>query len=510
MTDEPEIRAQAITSHDVAKGAGTTLLARLGAVVEVVAQPVYVWLFGLASFGIYTALWAAITLVETIADLGMTAALQRTVPQAETEQKAVATLRAALIMGVLPCIALAATASVFAADLAHIFNAAQGDAEQLSHFIAIFVWALPLWAFVEVATSALRARRVFGAEIRLRLFWEQIVRLICTIGFWAMGFGTMSLFYAHLASLVVICALCIRLLSRNYDLRLLTAGPAEDRVWHGTWMAGISVMPTILTARLFSDAPTLLLNALLPGAQGAVAGGQFALVRKVSSLVQTIRIAFAYVLAPLASAASTGGKAAVENIYAFSTRISLTVALPVCCVLIAGGPTLLRAIGSGMEGALFALALLLLARLAETVSGAAAPIQQVMSRYSSQYIGSAAGLAVSVLIGLAVMPEGGLTGMSLAVALGLVATSAIPAWQVYQQHGLLPFGQPFAQVALRAMIVSLAGFLAALWVNLLPMGLALMLICGVLVATLWTACRWALPLPDREALGSVAVRMRLI
>ncbi|OYU72230.1 MAG: polysaccharide biosynthesis protein, partial [Alphaproteobacteria bacterium PA3] len=163
LTDEPEIRAQAITSHDVAKGAGTTLLARLGAVVEVVAQPVYVWLFGLASFGIYTALWAAITLVETIADLGMTAALQRTVPQAETEQKAVATLRAALIMGVLPCIALAATASVFAADLAHIFNAAQGDAEQLSHFIAIFVWALPLWAFVEVATSALRARRVFGA-----------------------------------------------------------------------------------------------------------------------------------------------------------------------------------------------------------------------------------------------------------------------------------------------------------------------------------------------------------
>ena len=51
LTDEPEIRAQAITSHDVAKGAGTTLLARLGAVVEVVAQPVYVWLFGLASFG---------------------------------------------------------------------------------------------------------------------------------------------------------------------------------------------------------------------------------------------------------------------------------------------------------------------------------------------------------------------------------------------------------------------------------------------------------------------------
>jgi hypothetical protein len=74
----------------------------------------------------------------------------------------------------------------------------------------------------------------------------------------------------------------------------------------------------------------------------------------------------------------------------------------------------------------------------------------------------------------------------------------------------LPFGQPFAQVALRAMIVSLAGFLAALWVNLLPMGLALLLLCGMLVATLWTAGRWALPLSDREALGSVGRRLRLI
>ncbi len=510
MTDEPEIRAQEITSHDVAKGAGTTLLARLGAVIEVVAQPAYVWLFGLASFGIYTALWAAITLTENIADQGMTAALQRTVPQAATERRAVATLRAALVMGVVPCIALAALASIFSDEVAHIFNAAQGDAERLSHFIALFAWALPLWAFIEVATSALRARRVFGAEIRLRLFWEQVVRLICATGFWALGFGTRSLFYAHLVSLIVICGLCIRLLSRNYDLRLLSHSAAEQGVWRETWLAGISIMPTNLTARLFSDAPTLLLNALLPGAQGAIAGGQYALARKVSSLVQTIRIAFAYVLSPLASAASTGGKAAVERIYGFSTRTSLAVALPVCTVLIAGGPMLLRAIGRGMDDAMLALALLLTARLAETVTGAAAPIQQVLSHYSSQFIGSAVGLAVSVLIGLAVLPAGGLTGMALAVALGLVATSAIPVWQLYRHQGLLPFGPPFGQVARRAFMISLVGFTLALGADQLPMALALPLLCGVLLATLWSSGRWALPLADREALGSVARRLKLI
>jgi hypothetical protein len=40
-----------ITTADVAKGAGTTLLARLGGVLEVVAQPLYIWLFGLAGYG---------------------------------------------------------------------------------------------------------------------------------------------------------------------------------------------------------------------------------------------------------------------------------------------------------------------------------------------------------------------------------------------------------------------------------------------------------------------------
>ncbi|NCW79260.1 MAG: polysaccharide biosynthesis protein, partial [Oxalobacteraceae bacterium] len=194
MTSEPDIRAREITSHDVARSAGTTLLARLGAIIEVIAQPIYVWLFGLASYGIYTALWAAVTLVETVADLGMTSALQRTVPQAKSEREAVAALRAALILGVTPPLILALLASLGAPLIAHAFNAADADAAKLVDFIRLFAWSLPLWAFIEVSTSALRARRVFGAEIRLRLFWEQVVRLIVASGFWLAGFGTLSLF----------------------------------------------------------------------------------------------------------------------------------------------------------------------------------------------------------------------------------------------------------------------------------------------------------------------------
>ncbi len=43
----------AVTSRSVARGLGTTVLARLGAVVEIVAQPLYVLMFGLAGYGLY-------------------------------------------------------------------------------------------------------------------------------------------------------------------------------------------------------------------------------------------------------------------------------------------------------------------------------------------------------------------------------------------------------------------------------------------------------------------------
>ncbi len=91
-----------ISARDVAKGAGTTVLARLGGVLEVIAQPLYIWLFGLAGYGFYGALWAATNLTQNVADLGATGAMQRVVPQAGTPQKEAAALRAALYWGSCP------------------------------------------------------------------------------------------------------------------------------------------------------------------------------------------------------------------------------------------------------------------------------------------------------------------------------------------------------------------------------------------------------------------------
>ncbi len=50
MQDDPAPIA-AVTRGDVARGAGLAGLSRAGALIEALAQPLYTWLFGIATYG---------------------------------------------------------------------------------------------------------------------------------------------------------------------------------------------------------------------------------------------------------------------------------------------------------------------------------------------------------------------------------------------------------------------------------------------------------------------------
>ncbi|QGY81203.1 lipopolysaccharide biosynthesis protein [Sphingorhabdus lacus] len=548
-----------ISARDVAKGAGTTLLARLGGVLEVVAQPLYIWLFGLAGYGFYGALWAATNLTQNVADLGTTGAMQRVIPQATSAQKEAAALRAALILGVIPCILIAITVFILAEPVSKFFNADARDSAQATEIIRLFIWALPLWSFVEVATSALRARRIFGAEIRLRLFWEQLIRLLVVVSLFFAGWSTRALYIGHLISLGATCLLCVRLLAKNFELRLMFKGPLVDDMFHATLKAGLAVLPTNIALRIFGDGPAIALNAILPGASGAVATSLYIVARKISSLVQLVRTAFAYVLAPLASALSKDGKEKVSSIYGFSTRVLVTLALPLAAVLGAMGPTILPVFGPGVEQALIAVWILLASRAFEAVCGAAAPIQQVVSAHRHQLVGSITGVVLAFVIGGYFTPQYGLNAMAWAVAIGLAAASAIPMIQLNLHDDLHPFERPFLAVLLKALGVAIAGSLLIVAIQFVPLlaqrvlfaglvlvafafaprvaiglafvGLAewvietqfslpaqllsrlvtIVLMLPVVIGTLWLSLRLALPEADRRAIGDKTARkLRLV
>src|SRR6476659_2058967 len=193
MEDDPPAPAEpAVTRADVARGAGLAGLSRLGALIEALAQPLYTWLFGIANYGIYVVLWGAVNLATNIVHISMPLALQRVVPT-QGEEGAHGAVKLALLIALVPSSLIALAVTLNATAIAGLFSAAPRDAARLPHAVALFVWALPLWTFVEVATSAARARRAFGPEIRLRIFWEQIARILFALGFFALGAGSLGL-----------------------------------------------------------------------------------------------------------------------------------------------------------------------------------------------------------------------------------------------------------------------------------------------------------------------------
>jgi O-antigen/teichoic acid export membrane protein len=234
------------------------------------------------------------------------------------------------------------------------------------------------------------------------------------------------------------------------------------------------------------------------------------IARKISSLVQLVRTAFSYVLAPLASSAFRHDKSHVGELYGYATRLMTVIVLPLALTLAAGAGPILGLFGKDATQARGAVILLLLARAVETVIGAATPVLQIVSGYGRQLIASGAGLVVAIAAGFLLVSLSALTGMAGAVGIGLIVAAAIPLVQLQVHDGLHPFAPGFGRVIAVSGMVSIAAMIAALLASALPDAAALPLIALIALAAIWCSGRWALPDADRRSLGKTGRRLRFI
>ncbi|HEX8644004.1 MAG TPA: lipopolysaccharide biosynthesis protein [Allosphingosinicella sp.] len=505
MTSDPAPEPS-VTRGEVARGAGLAGLARTGALIEAVAQPLYTWLFGLATYGIYVVLWGAVNLLANIIDLSMTSALQRVVPT-EDKERAHGAVKFALLVSVLPATLAAFAIALFAEQIAPIFSAAPDDAAQLPRAIAIFAWALPLWTFVEVATSAARAKRAFGPEIRLRIFWEQVVRIVFAIGFFFAGFGGIGLMIAHLCSLALTAALSVRLLGQYYDLRLLLRAPMPRPLAVSVLLTGLALLPSNLSRRLLIDAPPVILNLMLPGTRGASAAGLFEIARKISTVPHIVRQAFQYVLGPLSSAQAKIDRAAIAPLYRFASRVSTALVVPLGGLLIFAGADILSIYRPEVRDALPLLWILVAARVLEAIVGPAATIVEMTGHRLLPLLNSFLGVAVWAGLAVWLTPEHDALGMAIAVA----AATLVGAYAATIELRISDRLSPFDRKLFVGLAVAAAGFGA--------MGLAEYLATGPIrfasilllwAVTSWLAMRYGLTREDRLALGGLSRRLRLV
>ena len=495
-----------VTRGEVARGAGLAGLSRATALIDAVAQPLYIGLYGLPAYGLYVALWASINFVENLVDLSLTSALQRIVPT-EDDEAAHGAVKAAFLLTVLPAALIALLVTLNAHRVAGFFSAAAEDKAGLPAAIALFAWALPLWTFIEIATSAARARRAFGPEIRLRLFWEQIARILFALGFFALGAGSRGLVLAHLSSLALTAMLCVPLLRRYYDLRLLVRAPIPKTDVRLLLATGFALLPANAARRFLIDAPAVILNVLLPAARGAEASGLFEIARKIATLPLAVRQAFQYVMAPVAAHQARADRAEIAPLYRFASRVSTALVVPLAGLLAFTGRDILSVFRPEVMAALPVLYVLVAARAAEAIVGPATPIVEMTGHRLLPLLNSVVGVAVWAVLSALLVPGHGALGMAAAVGAATVAIAYAATLELKLAEGLSPFDSKL----FRGLAVALAGValmgLAAHWTRG-PARFASVLSLWALAS--WCALRFGLVRGDREALGGLARRLRLI
>ncbi|QLC20731.1 polysaccharide biosynthesis protein [Parasphingopyxis sp. CP4] len=484
-------------------------LARLGALIEVIAQPIYTLLFGIATYGLYIVLWSAVNMAEKIVDLSLTQALQRIVPVAD-EEASHGAVKFALLVTVIPAALIAGLVTFFAPQIAGAISASPEDAATLPQMIALFAWALPLWTFVEVATSAARARRAFGPEIRLRIFWEQCARLVFAVSFFFAGWTSNGLLLAHLLSLLLVSILSVRLLGRYYDLKMMITAPVPAGLRKLVLVSGIALSPAAIARRILNDLPPILLNLMLPGTQGATAAGLFGIARKIASVPLIVRQAFLYVLAPLSSAQAAFDRSEIAPLYAFSSRLSAALVLPLGGLLILLASDILSLFGPGAQAALMALIILTIGRMGEAIIGPATPIVEMIGHRILPLINSLIGIAVWAVLAWYLAPDRGAEGMAIAVSVGAVAIALAAVVELQISDRLQPFDGPFLRgLALGALgLLILSGVGYALEPLAAPIRAAILTL--FFLPLCWVTLRVGLDSEDRAALGGIARRTKLI
>ncbi|HEX8126863.1 MAG TPA: polysaccharide biosynthesis C-terminal domain-containing protein, partial [Allosphingosinicella sp.] len=251
----------------------------------------------------------------------------------------------------------------------------------------------------------------------------------------------------------------------------------------------------------------VIINILLPGASGAVAAGLFEIARKLATLPLAVRQAFQYVMAPVAAHQARADRSEIAPLYRFASRVSTALVVPLAGLLAFTGRDILSVFRPEVMAALPVLYILVAARAAEAIVGPATPIVEMTGHRLLPLLNSIIGVAIWAVLSTFLVPRHGALGMAAAVGAATVAIAYAATLELRLTEGLSPFDSKL----FRGLAVALAGVvlmgLAAYWTRG-PARFASVLSLWALAS--WCALRFGLVRGDREALGGLARRLRLI
>lgn len=487
----------------IAKNAGLAFLGQTGAVVEALGLLVFTWLYETAVVGLFFTLWAALKVLTAITEFAMTTSQQRFTPATTSQSEGTKIFKAAIFISTLVSFGGAFVMFVFAPEITHFLKGGTIPDETLITIIRIYVWALPLWTLVEVVTASIRAQQKFGPEIRIRVFYEQIFRLIAGVALFYLGFQTLGIFYAHIISILIASILAFRLATRFYDFKALFRTPINPVFLKELLSFSVMMMPANLIKKFFIVGSVIIVNVALGPAPAAIYG----LGRHISSVLQVVHLSFEYVMAPFASLKNAlAKKQELQNVYAFTTRLIAALVLPLGILLIYISRDLLTVFRPDYAAATGVIIILTAGRITEALTGTSAAIIEMLGNKFLPLLNNVLGVTVLLILQYYLKDDrvlGGVYGIALATAIGFNVISVLSLIQVWFLYKL----SPYTKATLHPLLVSigLSTGLVILFIaaDYLPHAIHFSIAILSIFGALWLLVRFGISEGDARALGRI-------
>lgn len=488
--------------RELMRGAGMALLGRLGALIEAASFPLFLWLYGPVTFGLFATLWALVRIASGVTQMGMDVALPRFVPLYENDPdqqlRCVSiALLVSMAVGIAGGIALAALAPV----IAPFIGGADSSADTI---LAIRTYApvLPLWTLVEVLTAAIRSRRRFGPEIRIRFFYEQVLRVVFAVLLAVLGVSFLGLFIAQLLSAAISGLLAFNLLGKNFAINRLFKVKADWRLTREMLHYALPMMPSTLIQRFISELPVVILNIIIIGPAGAVAAGYYSIARKISSVMQIIHNSFDYVIAPLAAfRKGTEDMAHIADMYGYTARLMVAWGAILAAALIALSAPILAAIGPWSAQAANALVILVIGRYITFFFGQAPAIIRTLGSTWWTLANGVLGLLTMILLLVALVEDHGATGAAIAASAGLIVIRGLAIWEVKWVSGMNPYTREMWRPAIISLILGMVLVAAGELDQAISPVFHFPVLALVIVLSLLFLLRYGFSAEDAKALG---------
>jgi O-antigen/teichoic acid export membrane protein len=390
---------------------------------------------------------ALFSILASLADLGASAGLVRTIPRfralARTSDIRSIVALAAWPVGLTACVT-AAVLVVFAPQIASIIGLGTPDGPVAIRTLAVF---LPLAAVSSVCLAAIRGFGTMLPYVALENVAKPLLRPLLVIAGLSLGVGVPGVLLAWAVPLgltlpvaaIVLAALIRRLgeASRETDGGSARLASEFWRFSAPRGLAGIFQVAMVWMGVLLLGALGSTTDAGVYGAVGRLVGlGVFA--------IEGVRLA----LAPqISGALAEEDREGARVLYRVGTWWLIALSWPMYLTLATFGPVILSLFGSEFVRGQNALFVNSMAMLIGVGTGNVTVVLLMGGKSVWALANTTIALLVNVVLSILLIPPLGITGAAVAWGASVVVNNVVPLWQVWRFLGLDPFGRGFFIVA---------------------------------------------------------------